>query len=361
MLDPNRNRLLRRDRDEPPHGDASFLYIRYKEDPVSPDTGARPFGGLPPNTIVWASPDILFTPTDALGNVQAGTEVTLRTRIFNGGNIDALGVFVEFWWFNPSLAFSAAPTSQRIGTKIVTVPRLSYLDVVCPVKWTPQFVNGGHECLVVQCSSPSEGADDLKYPFAAALDRHVAQRNLTVVSGAQQGQNLQLRIGNPFRTTEIFTIRLATLLVTGDMADLRTRDRAEALGFLAGVTTNPPQSERGGIPRLSATDVTERDFGVRLARTNRVEPEGSEIPGLDHAGYLLSRTRSDPDFNPAVFGRTLTEVQLRPGEIQVVDFELPTVSMGNDRFLVHHFTQVTEGCDVGGYSVVASPPGFEDR
>jgi hypothetical protein len=357
MLDPNRNRSPRRDRGENPHGDASFLYIRYKEDPMSPDTGARPSGGLPPNTIVWASPDIVFTPTDALGNVQAGTSVTIRTRIFNGGNIDALGVFVEFWWFNPSFAFTAAPPSQRIGTKIVTVPRLSYLDVVCPVKWTPQFVNGGHECLVVQCSSPSEGADDLKFPFAAALDRHVAQRNLTVVS-AQQGQNLQIRVGNPFRTTERFTIHLASLIVTGNMADLRARDRSEALGFMAGVTTHPPQSERGGIPRLTAEDAGGRNFEVRLARSDPAEPEGAEIAGLDHTAYIATRARSAPDFDPDVFGRTLAEVELRPGEVRIMDFELPTAAVGSDRFLVHHFTQVTDGCDIGGYSVVATPAGF---
>jgi len=311
--------------------------------------------------VFYLSPDISVSPTDALdalGNVQAGTDVTVKARVFNGGGTDAYNVHVEFWWFNPTLAFTAASPNQQIGTKIVNVPRGNYVDVECPNRWTPLFVNGGHECLVVQFSSPSEGADDLKFPFAAALDRHVGQSNLTVTNN-QPGQRLQLVIGNPFRSAELFTVRLSTLLVSGNMEEFRLRDVRELM-ILLGNAAPGRIAEFGSQPlQLSVAEVTDREFDIRLKRTKSTKRYCHEQSGENLAQYLDTRARSNPDFNTDRLGRVLFELTLQPDQARVLDFDLPPANVGNGHFLVHHFTQVVAGCDIGGYTVVVAPPDFE--
>lgn len=354
----NKNPSPRNNQDDNPHSHASFLYIRYKDDLLGPDVGDRPSGGLPPGTVFYLSPDISVSPTDALGNVQAGTAVTVNARVFNGGGIDAYNVYVEFWWFDPTLAFTAAAPNQQIGTKIVNVPRGNYVDVECPNKWTPHFVNGGHECLVVQLSSPSEGGDDLKFPFAAALDRHVGQRNLTVLDN-QPGQKLQLVVGNPFRSAELFTVRLSTLLVSGNMDEFRTLDVRDLMGLLgSAVAGRKPTSIGDQQLQLEVTDMTQREFGVSLTRARKSKRYCQGQHGEDLARYLDARARSDPDFDPATLGRSLVEFVLQSDESRVLDFDLPPVDVGSNHFLVHHLTQVVAGCDIGGYTVVVPPVGF---
>jgi hypothetical protein len=363
MFESNKVRMPCNNTDEKnPHSDSSFLYIRYKDDLVNPDVGDRPSGGLPPGTVYYYSPDISFSPTDALGNVKEGTAVTVKARIFNDGGIDAFNVYVEFWWFNPTLAFTVAPLTQRIGTKIVNVPgRGSYVDVECPNKWTPTFVNGGHECLVVQFSSPSEGADDLKFPFTVTLDRHVGQYNLTVTDN-QPGQKLQLVVGNPFRSAELFTVRLSSLLVSGNMDELQTRDVREVMSLLgSAVAGRRPTDFSDQRPMLDVTDVTQREFGVCLTRTRKTKPHHDGQHGDDIARYLNARARSDPDFNPETLGRSLVEFVLHSNEARVLDFDLPPVDVGSGNFLVHHISQVVAGCDVGGYTVVVPPVDFRGK
>jgi hypothetical protein len=343
MLEPNKNRWLRYNKDDNPHSHASFLYI-------------------PQGTAYYNSPAISVSPTDALGNVRAGTEVTVKALVFNGGGIDAYNVYVEFWWFDPTAAFTAPFPDQRIGAKIVNVPRgNNYIEVECPNKWTPRVVKDGHECLVVQCSSPSEGLDDLKFPYMASLDRHVGQHNLWVMDN-QPGQRLQLRIGNPFRSAELFTIRLSTLLVSGNMGEFRTLDVRDLMGQLGNAVVGQLTVIGGQRLQLGVTDVTEREFGVRVTRvikTKQSKRYGQGQNGEDLARYLDAWARSDPDFNPETLGRTLVEFELHPDEARVLDFDLPPVNVGSSHFLVHHITQVVAGCDIGGYTVVVPPVDFE--
>ena len=60
----------------------------------------------------------------------------------------------------------------------------SHAVVKCPTAWVPTFVNGGHECLVVRVWD--ETSDGLGTPpWDAALNRHVAQRNIHVVAAGE--------------------------------------------------------------------------------------------------------------------------------------------------------------------------------
>jgi hypothetical protein len=194
-----------------------FLVVRS----AAGDTGGRPLGG-----VFWESPDIFVLPgVDAAaaplvpptfgGIAKAGAPNTLYAQIWNLGKAPAFRVRVEFYWFNPSLGISRADanfigatwvdlgnrftrsaswTEERsAGVPYVTMG--SHAIVRCPVSWVPEFVNNGHECLVVRVSEPMLDAVSPDQ-FSAAADRHLAQRNIAVVTSSSPANvDLTLDLG----------------------------------------------------------------------------------------------------------------------------------------------------------------------
>jgi hypothetical protein len=196
-----------------------FLLVRC----ASGDRGNRPFSGT-----FWESPDIFVAPNlnadvaplmpPTLGGVaQANLPNTLYAHLWNLGKAPAYRVRVEFYWFNPSLGISRAD-ANLIGAAWVdlgnrfnlesdwTEVRASYgtwlskgahAIVRCPVTWFPKFENNGHECLVVRVFEPILDALSPNQ-FSAAKDRHVAQRNISVVQAASPAEiDLSLDLGFP--------------------------------------------------------------------------------------------------------------------------------------------------------------------
>src|SRR5262249_48870961 len=109
---------------------------------------------------------------------------TIFVRVWNLGRLPAIGVAVRVWWANPAFSFDdpAGPgRPQYIGGMYVnlgdrTRPDVSKL-VRVPTPWIPTVVNGGHECLLAKTRS---FIDQDRPGFHAEIDRHVAQRNITV-------------------------------------------------------------------------------------------------------------------------------------------------------------------------------------
>jgi hypothetical protein len=345
--------------------DGSWLYIRYVDDKKQTDFGSRP---LKSGTKFWNSPAIFVGPLDKFGNVQAGVPTTITARIYNGGCMRAHNVYVEFWWFNPTLAFSDSLTNQLIGTFIGNIEGNSHRDVTCPKPWIPVVANSGHECLIVQFRSPSEGGDDLKYRFDASRDRHVGQHNLNV-SGVSSPKPFKLSIVNPFSATAQFAIRLQTLFINLATDELKISGLRDMLVRLAGLV---PANNRTFIANENFSpeviDVTQREFGIRIIDMKKIRKgsqEKSDYSGrkttrgedIDH--YIQSRAIAAPDFNQGTFGRVLTELTLAPGEGQEMEIEVPTVNVKNLCFIIHHFTQIVAGCDIGGYSIIIPFAGFE--
>ncbi len=195
---------------------------------ASGDAGARPFAG-----VFWESPDIFVLPgVDAAaaplmpptfgGLAKASAPNTLYAQLWNLGKAPAYRVRVEFYWFNPSLGISRADAnfigatwvdlgnrfarhaswteSRSAGLPYITMG--SHAIVRCPTTWVPQFVNGGHECLVVRVSEPLLDAVAPEQ-FSAASDRHVAQRNIAVVTSSSPAQlDLALDLGFMAETGE---------------------------------------------------------------------------------------------------------------------------------------------------------------
>jgi hypothetical protein len=323
-----------------------YLYIRYNNG----DTGNRP---LTPGTNFWSSPDILVTPTDTFGNVQVGTDVTVQTRIWNGGLAPAYGVYVEFYWANPSLGIALNP-SQRIGTKLVTAPAQNYVDVVCPVTWKPAFVNGGHECLIVRCTYAPD-PDSNRSPFSAEFSRFVGQRNITVVGQAGR-QMLSLLANNPFQTSQVFTLRLSSLMVRGNFDQWRERNDGELINLLANIQTgSKPQTEEEKQLEWDVLNVTEKDLDIRVTRIAPAEIKDQENTEQEIARYLHERTLRNPDFETESLGKILGEFVLEPRMANVVEIDIPPTVLGIGQFIIHRFTQVVSGCDIGGYTVIVPP------
>lgn len=160
---------------------------------VAGDLGARPLTG-----VFWESPDILIeagvppalapaVPT-ALGAVaRAGADNTVYAHVWNLGQGPSPETLVEFYWFDPSLGFDGAH-ANLIGVSWVHLgPRGgagSHQLVRCPTSWRAQYLNGGHECLMVRVSQPA--LDPLSVPgWDASANRHIGQRNIHVMSAAE--------------------------------------------------------------------------------------------------------------------------------------------------------------------------------
>jgi hypothetical protein len=178
-----------------PRKDMFLPYLFMRANPG--DLGARPVVGP-----FWESPDIFIlagvTPAlappkpPALGQTAiANKPNTIYAHVWNFGNATASEVIVEFYWCDPSLGINPASVHLIAQTEISLGAKgsgWSHALVKCPEAWTPTFLNGGHECLLVRVwDNPSDLPGEPK--FDASINRHVAQRNIHVVSTAP-GQGL---------------------------------------------------------------------------------------------------------------------------------------------------------------------------
>jgi hypothetical protein len=153
-------------------------------------------GDRPINVPFWESPDIWTAPGDPAaapaippnhgGVVTAGQPATIYAHVWNLGFAPLAGIRVEFYWFDPSVGIDGSH-AHLIGMARCELASRgmtgSHLLVKCPTAWTPTLVNGGHECLVVRI----EGVGDPigGNPWAPWQNRHVAQRNISVVTAMQ--------------------------------------------------------------------------------------------------------------------------------------------------------------------------------
>lgn len=178
------------------------------------DRGDRPF-----NTPFWESPDIWTAPGDPStsaaippthgGQVTAGQPSTVYAHVWNVGLAPLAGVLVEYYWFNPSLEIDGADANligmTRCDLSARGMPG-SHQLVKCPKPWVPVMENEGHECLVVRVSGIGDplGNND----WAPWLNRHIAQRNVSVVSTTAMSTSLlkalsQVRFGQKLQLIQL--------------------------------------------------------------------------------------------------------------------------------------------------------------
>jgi hypothetical protein len=169
-------------------------------------------GNRPLNVPFWESPDITVMPGSAAAApesppapgavAQAGVPNTLWAHVWNLGWAPVYNARVEFYWFNPTLGFNEAAANLIGVTHVDLGNRTSghaHRYVKCPTSWTPTYLNGGHECLMARIFEPL--TDPLTPdPWNAAGDRHVGQRNISVIdshSPASVQLNVRLGCGTP--------------------------------------------------------------------------------------------------------------------------------------------------------------------
>jgi hypothetical protein len=235
-----------------------FLFMRAN----AGDLGARPVVGP-----FWESPDILIEPgvdpahapaiPTSLGAIaKAGVDNTLYAHVWNLGQAPCPDTLVEFYWFNPSLGFDAAHANLIGATWTDLGARggaSSHQLVRCPVSWRAQFVNGGHECLMVRLSQAA--LDPLSAPaWDASRNRHIGQRNIHVMSAAEAAAKptLPIAVGPLFGGTAAVAVHRTN---TGTMPWLHlvTMDRTRTPGTGAAtgdVGLTAPTPEGAPLPNL---------------------------------------------------------------------------------------------------------------
>lgn len=160
----------------------------------------------------WLSPDVWVVPgadpEGSPGQPIAGSPAYLWARVRNNGSSTATNATVRFYWADPSAGFDRT-TAHPIGTSFVTLAPGEVAEVLCLQAWVPEFVNGGHECVLAEAFH--DPADPLppSAAFDVPTDRHVAQLNLSVVQALRAGFfRLPVSLVNTARLERRFAISL---------------------------------------------------------------------------------------------------------------------------------------------------------
>lgn len=167
----------------------------------------------------YLSADIWTVPGDdpegVPGQPIVGTPCYLWARVNNNGSDVVQDAQVRFYWANPSVGFDRS-SANFIGTANVTLAGGAQSDVLCLMPWLPMFVNGGHECVLAEAFHTSLDPLPASLAFNVPTDRHVAQRNLSVVMAAKTMFHMAFEVHNPSRKPGQFKVitRAATAAET---------------------------------------------------------------------------------------------------------------------------------------------------
>ncbi|HEY9597010.1 MAG TPA: hypothetical protein V6D33_05020, partial [Cyanophyceae cyanobacterium] len=188
----------------------------------------------------YLSPDIWTVPTDpegAMGLPVVGKPCYLWARVHNKGEERAENATVRFYWANPAVGIDRN-TANLVGTAAVTLDGGQTSDVLCLSPWIPTFVNQGHECVLAEVFQASRDPLPNTPVFNVPTDRHVAQRNLSVLMTSGGRFHFAFEVHNTVRKARNFTVNFKE----GKLAEL------EPLVPLLGRGFKLPQ-ERGQIQK----------------------------------------------------------------------------------------------------------------
>ena len=343
------------------------------------DIGLRP---LPGGACFWLSPDIWIESSDPLGRAVAGEQNFVHARVFNLGKAVSIPTRVDFYWADPSVGLGAEDMNF-IGTEWVEIAPHTAKDIRCNTAWVPIFVNGGHECLKVNCNNGM--LDPIQHPFQPTVDRHAGQRNITVIQ-APPGQmvSFHLSLNNIFalRTHVELLARVEHLRVNAERAK-RIHPReviagVAAFGQLPAFTSSEARSRfvegasdfgraqtiarfLSDKPAASALNITrmashERssaclsmDWGEDGCRTV-AKGSGNDALAMMTAGNELAETSAAAALRQGFTVKTgeLDAFERRGVELQV---KLPG-NMTHGEYLVVHLQQWIGQVLTGGYTLV---------
>ena len=337
------------------------------------DRGARPTW---PPTPCWESPDILlidasytgdFDPTLLVTSPVAGRSYRVFVRIWNLGLLPAAGVHVKAWAVNPGFfgAFNqndAYYQQHLIGGRWVQLSDRTRPDCTAVVEldrtWDIDPAESGHHCILAEVSCPLDAAGG---PLLSNADRHVGQRNLTILSGAASPMTLIGTLGGlvPDRFTLELTHAGPPLLGTLQaLTGGRHEDREVAVAAL--------DELRVGVPTKTArhllTAFTLERRSVLVPTERLVELGGASVlerPGgirrfldsLGPEGWSRVGTTTDASLKEAL-PKALAQLVDAPVDAQAAEL---AERLGGGEGTLHPLrftlTDPTGGL-VGGYTLV---------
>lgn len=219
------------------------------------DDGSVP---LPSGLAFWTSPDIsIVKPGGAVGGEAVPLQPNkVRVTVFNGGGIPAVDAYVDAFVADPSTVITPT-TAKPIGGDYVTIQ--GYSSSVLDLPWTPDAQDAGHRCIIARVSLIAP-PDTYTNPgvFDVVGDRHVAQRNISVLSVPAGGTMTFRFLMRPLTGERQVPVRL--------LAQERTRE----------VTAHYLALMSGCAPGLPATQPL-ASLGVRMLSRR----EGRGRPSLD--------------------------------------------------------------------------------
>lgn len=163
----------------------------------------------------WLSPDLWTVPgadpDGTEGPPLAGQPCYIWARVTNSGTTAVVNATVRFYWANPAVGVDRS-TATLIGSAFVSLDAGEVAEVLCLTPWVPTYVNEGHECILAEAFHTSLDPLPGTSAFNVPTDRHVAQRNLSVVMGMTMVQNMfsfPFEIHNTARVSRAITVRAA--------------------------------------------------------------------------------------------------------------------------------------------------------
>jgi len=244
----------------------------------------------------WLSPDIWTVPgpdpNGAAGVPTVGQPCYVWARVHNLGTDSVQGATVRFWWANPGTNFDRS-TATQISTSYVDLNAGDTQDVLCLTPWDPSFVNGGHECLVVEAFQPNIDPLPPGPDFSVPTDRHVAQRNLNLLVSPQGHWVVPFEVHNRSRSKGTFEIRAeqgelkSITALRAHLPHIELGDRpgkAKIIGFADELCPSPESVKKGprrlelaGNSRAGLSIVFEASGGPVLV--NVTQSQGDRVVG----------------------------------------------------------------------------------
>jgi hypothetical protein len=231
----------------------------------------------------WLSPDVWTVPGDdpegSPGLPIVGEPCYVWARVHNIGTDAVTNASVRFYWANPAVGFDRN-SANLVGNANVSLNAGESKEVLCLVPWQPVWVNNGHECVLAEAFHTSLDPLPPSPIFNVPTDRHVAQRNITILQIAPKkikSFSMNFEIHNTERSPRAFTIKTEL----GKPAELQPllkqlgRDvpagtgKATKVGFIKAL--NPCDSDETPQPRIDRLEV---GGGTRTGLTLTGELEG---------------------------------------------------------------------------------------
>lgn len=272
--------------------------------------------GVAPSPNPWLSPDIIITPPggDPGDEPKEGVPNAVAVLVSNAGGMPAIDVWVDVFVTDPSTGWTPAEALRVGGTYIDVMP---YGTASVNLTWTPA-PGPSHRCMLARCSLivPTDTYADAEN-FDVSNDRHIAQRNLSIVAMLGQFVAFRFRLVNPLPAPAEFIIRAAHIEPTAE--NIVMLRRTVGCGF-AQFGETPLRNFDLAVEDPISPGETAGKFGVLD------EPAGDIKSGGETTEHRLRMETGE------VRGAVLTverNPNTRPGEIHIM--EVAQISTKTDR------------------------------